>query len=267
MKILKRIGILLMILALIGIMLTSVIFLCRDVSENIEQDVIFDELIEIANQDEQIANNEEFEINDINEDKKFNSVQEENKSNTINFTKLQEINNDIVGWIKIDGTNINYPVMQTIDSPNYYINKNFYKEYSVYGTPYLSEVCNVNTSDNLTIYAHHIKNGKMFGSLEKYKNKGYYESHKTITFITKEEISNYEIIAVFKTVADDTGFKYYNFYKAQNEKEYKEFINTCKNLSFYDIDKNAEYGDKLITLSTCEYSNKNGRLVVVAKKI
>lgn len=260
MKILRRMGILLIILALIGIMLTSVIFLYRDVIENIEQEAIFNDLIEIAN-------DEETEINNANKTEDIKSLEEEKKEPKVNLEKLQQINSDIVGWIKIDGTNINYPVMQTINNPNYYLNRNFYKEQSVYGTPYLSEVCNVDTSDNLIIYAHHIKNGQMFGSLEKYKNKNYYENHKIITFITKEGTSNYEIISVFKTVADDIGFKYYNFYKAQNEEEYKNFINKCKDLSFYNTNEIAKYGDKLITLSTCEYSNENGRLVVVAKKL
>ena len=81
-----------------------------------------------------------------------------------------------------------------------------------------------------------------------------------------QDNADYEIIAVFKTIAY-TGFRYYEFYNAKDEREFCTFLNKCKELSFYDTEKIAEYGDKLITLSTCEYSNPNGRLVVVARKI
>ena len=106
----------------------------------------------------------------------------------------------------------------------------------------------------------------MFGELEKYKKQNFYEDHKIINLNTIYENADYEIIAVFKTVAY-TGFKYYNFINANSEDEFDTFIDKCKELSFYDTGKTAKYGDKLLTLSTCEYSRKNGRLVVIAKKI
>ena len=106
----------------------------------------------------------------------------------------------------------------------------------------------------------------MFGELEKYKKKEFYKSHKIISFNTINEKANYEIVAVFKTVAY-TGFEYYKFVNSSSKQEFDTFIQKCKELSFYETKSTAEYGDKLITLSTCEYSNKNGRLVVVAKKI
>ena len=149
---------------------------------------------------------------------------------------------------------------------NYYLRKNFYKQYSYLGTPFLSENCDVKTSDNLIIYGHHINNSKMFGQLESYKNKEYYEQHKNIKLFTLEEQQEYEIISVFKTVAY-TGFKYYDFVKANNEREFNTFLNKCKELSFYNTENSAVYGDKLLTLSTCEYSTKNGRLVIIAKRI
>ena len=149
---------------------------------------------------------------------------------------------------------------------DYYLRKNFYKQYSQLGTPYIAEYCNVQTSDNVIIYGHHIKNNQMFGELEKYKKKEFYDNHKVISFNTIYENADYEIIAVFKTVAY-TGFEYYKFVDSSSKQEFDTFIKKCKELSFYETEKTAEYGDKLITLSTCEYSNKNGRLVVVAKKI
>ena len=233
------------ILLLISTMLISGFFLYNELKEDNEQEKLFENLIEIA------------------EDTEEEQVQEEDN---INIENLYKINSDIVGWVKIDGTNIDYPVMQTKNNPNYYLRRNFYKEYSVMGTPYLAEQCDIQSSDNLIIYGHHISNNKMFGGLENYKQEDYYKEHQIIKFYTREEKAEYEIIAVFKTVAY-TGFKYYNYCNLKSESEFIDFINKCYDLAFYDTGKKAEYGDKLICLSTCEYSQTTGRLVVLARKI
>ena len=172
------------------------------------------------------------------------------------------------GWISIAGTKLNYPVMQTPNNPNFYLKHNFEKAYSDLGTPYIQENCNIAESDNLVIYGHHIKGGKMFGALNDYKSKSFYEEHKTILFDTLTEQAEYEIVAVFKTVAySSEGFRYYDFVNAENAEAFDEYIAKCKELALYDTGVSAEYGDRLITLSTCEYSAQNGRLVVVAKKV
>lgn len=177
-------------------------------------------------------------------------------------------NTDMVGWLSIAGTTLNYPVMQTPNEPNYYLKRNFDKEYSDLGTPYIQENCDITSSDNLIIYGHHIKGGKMFGALEDYKSQSFYEEHKTIQFDTLTERGEYEIVAVFKTVAySSQGFRYYDFVNAENEEDFNAYIEKCKELALYETGVNAEYGDRLITLSTCEYSAQNGRLVVVAKKV
>ena len=94
----------------------------------------------------------------------------------------------------------------------------------------------------------------------------FYKKHKTIKFYTKDSLTEYEIISVFRITANSE-FKYYEFVNANNEKEFETFVTKCKELSFYNTENNAEYGDKFITLVTCDYSIKNGRLVVVAKKV
>ena len=176
-------------------------------------------------------------------------------------------NPDMVGWIKVEGTNINYPVMQTPNEPNFYLKHNFEKEYSDLGTPYVQEDCDIAASDNLVIYGHHIKGQKMFGALEEYKSQSFYEEHKTVQFDTLTQHNEYEVIAVFKTVAySSEGYRYYDFVNAKNEDEFNAYVGKCKELALYDTGVTAEYGDRLITLSTCEYSAQNGRLVVVAKK-
>lgn len=238
----KRILCISFVIMLVSISLISTFFIYKDKKEDIEQEKVFEEIIDIVNESEK------------------------KEENAINIEELYKINNDIVGWLKIDNTNINYPVMQTKDRPNYYLKRNFYKKYSSLGTPYIAENCSIETSDNLIIYGHHIKGKRVFGELENYKSKEYYNNHKNVKFYTMQEKAEYEIIAVFKTIAY-TGFRYYEFYNAKDEREFCTFVNKCKELSFYDTEKIAEYGDKLITLSTCEYSNPNGRLVVVARKI
>jgi sortase B len=184
------------------------------------------------------------------------------------YNELYLQNEDMVGWISIAGTKVNYPIMQTPNNPDYYLKRNFDKEYSELGVPYIQENCDLATSDNLIIYGHHIKGGKMFGALEDYKSKSFYEEHKTIQCDTLTEQAEYEIVAVFKTVAySSEGFRYYDFVNAENEKDFAAYIAKCKELALYDTGIEAKYGDRLITLSTCEYSAQNGRLVVVAKKM
>lgn len=187
------------------------------------------------------------------------------------YAELYEQNNDLVGWICIEDTKINYPVMQSVDNPNFYLKHGFDKAYTDYGCPYVGENCDVTKpSDNLIIYGHHMKNGSMFSDLEKFKKKDFWEEHKTFSFNTLYEKQTYEVIAVFKTVVytgSANEFKYFQFSDAQTSQQFDEYIAKCKDKALYDTGVSAEYGDKLITLSTCEYSNTNGRLVLVAKRI
>lgn len=184
------------------------------------------------------------------------------------YAAVYEQNSDFVGWISTPGTNINYPVMQTIDNPNYYLKRSFEKQYSDYGVPYVQENCDLELSDNSVIYGHHMNNGSMFADLCKYADEDFYREHKTIHFDTLSGFGEYEIVAVFKTVAySEQGFKYYHFTRADSAEDFDAYIAKCKELSLYDTGVSAEYGDRLITLSTCEYSRQNGRMVVVAKRI
>ena len=158
--------------------------------------------------------------------------------------------------------------MQTKNNPNYYIRRDFYKNYSRYGTPYMAEQCNMETSGNLIIYGHNVKNSQMFGDLEKYKTKQFYNNHRIIGFETLDKKIEFEICFVIKTTAySENSFKYYNYTDFYNEKEFAYFINQCKKYSIYETDIMPEYSNKLITLSTCEYSNKNGRLAIIAREI
>ena len=184
------------------------------------------------------------------------------------YGAVHEQNGDFIGWITIDGTNINYPVMQTKDDPDFYLKHDFDKSYSEYGVPYLQWDCDALTSDNHVVYGHYMKNGTMFSDLERYADESFYRSHRYICFDTLSDYGTYEIISVFRTTAyTDDGFKYYNFVDAEDTADFNSFVEKCKELSMYDTEVTAEYGDKLLTLSTCEYTRTNGRLVVVAKLV
>ena len=247
-RIVKKVLYVFCIMLLISSILISSYFIYKELKENKKQENNFEELIEIVEQ--------------------TNPEDKEQVETVINIDNLYAINSDIVGWLRINDTTINYPIMQIKSNPNYYLHRDFYKKYSSYGTPYMSEECNINTSDNLVIYGHHMNHKKVFGALENYKSKEFYENHKVIEFTTLEEMKKYEIFAVFKTVVySKNTFKYYNSVNFSNEDEFNTFVNKCKELSFYETHIKPKYHDKFITLSTCEYSNKNGRLVVIAREI
>ncbi len=199
---------------------------------------------------------------------KRENPQRGNQSPLEQYQKLFQQNNELAGWVSIEGTNINYPVMYTPEKPDFYLKHNFEKAYSAYGVPYIAEHCSpFEPSDNILIYGHHMKNGSMFTGLLEYEDKAFYEKHKTISFDTLTEQADYEVIAAFKTtVYDEAGFPFYLFADAETEKAFQDYVDACQSLSLYDTAVTAKYGDKLVTLSTCEYSQKNGRFVVVAKK-
>ncbi len=194
---------------------------------------------------------------------------EEKSEQEIAYEKYKELlakNNDFIGWIKIDGTNVNYPVMQTVDNPNFYLKHNFEKQYSDYGVPYLDEECFVDLTNNLVIYGHNMKNGTMFTDLVNYKDKAYWEEHQIINFDTMAEFSEYQVMYAFAFDTDNETFCY-NDYTDMTEEKFAEFMTECEKRMAYDTGIRAEYGDEILTLSTCEYTHENGRFVVVAKKI
>lgn len=182
------------------------------------------------------------------------------------YRPLFEQNNDLVGWIRIDGTGIDYPVMQTPSNPDYYLKHSFEKTWSDYGVPYVDAGCTVGVSNNLIIYGHNMKNGTMFHDLVNYTKKDFYEAHPVICFDTVDAPGRYHVIAAFRYNTNKETFVY-NEHTDMDEAEFTEYVENCRARSIYDTGFTAEYGDQLITLSTCEYTYTNGRFVVVAKKI
>jgi len=179
-------------------------------------------------------------------------------------------NADMVGWIQIEGTNIDYPVMQTPADPTYYLRHDFEKNYTDYGCPFMQADCDaLAPSDNLIIYGHNMKDGSMFADLAKYRSKDFWQAHKTVWFDTARGSCAYEIFAVIHTTVQAdaaAAFPFYWFVDAASPEEFADYVSACKAQALYDTGISAQYGDKLLTLSTCDNITDNGRLLVIANK-
>lgn len=186
------------------------------------------------------------------------------------YTLVHQKNQRLIGWVKIDDTIVDYPVMQTVNN-EYYLDHNFNQEEDRNGCIFMDYQCDViRGCDNIILYGHHMKSGKMFGTLNKYSKESYYEEHPVIQFDTIYEKGTYQVMYVFRSKVyseEDVTFKYYQFINAASEMEFNSYLNEMAALSLYDTGVTAGYGDKLLTLSTCDYQEKKGRFVVVAKKI
>lgn len=183
------------------------------------------------------------------------------------YRDVYEKNADMAGWIKIDGTVINYPVMYTAN--DFYLSHGFDKAESKSGVPFIDKRCTVKPfGTNTIIYGHHMKNGTMFAGLDKYRDEDYFKEHPAIRFDILYEQRKYEIIAVLESQTyrkSDTVFKHYDFLNAATEAEFDKYISNFKALSLYDTGVTASYGDELLMLITCSYHTENGQFVVVAK--
>ena len=180
---------------------------------------------------------------------------------------------DIKGWLRVEGTQIDYPILQREGDDEYYLFLNFKGEEDKRGSLILDEDSSTETgafTTNLLIHGHNMKDGSMFGELDGYKSKEFYEEHKYMELYAEDGRHEYEVIAVFESrvfYVTDQVFKYYNFFQADTTEEFNDYYNNIKGLSLYETGVTAEYGDKFLTLSTCAYHVEDGRFVVVAREI
>ena len=178
------------------------------------------------------------------------------------FTALQEENPDCIGWVSIPGTPIDFPVMQSQDKPEFYLSHDFDREYDIYGLPFLDTRCSLD-SGNLLVYGHHMNDGSMFSCLHKYQDKEYWQEHPGIIFETPAGTEAYRIAAVLRVKGSYKAGEWSIFQPMDVDSQTVEEITTRR---LYDTAVRIGPGDKLLTLVTCEYSQKNGRLAVVAAK-
>ena len=179
-------------------------------------------------------------------------------------------NPDLAGWIKIEDSVVDYPVMYTPENGEKYIYADFKGKFNVAGLPFIEDDCCMDPeSDNLIIYGHNMRNGSMFASLIKYQKETYWKEHPTILFSTLHEEREYEIVSAFYDKVyyqHETCFKFYQFIDARDESHFNEAMDYYYEHALYDTGVTAEYGDRLITLVTCAYHIENGRFVVVARE-
>lgn len=184
--------------------------------------------------------------------------------------ELYEINPDTVGYLSVDGTNIEGPVVYT-EGEDYYLHRGFYGEDLEAGVLFVDKYNTIEPRDaNLIIHGHNMLDGSMFHDLLKYEDESFYREHKIIRFDSLYEPAEYEVVAAFVSqvyYVTDQVFKYYKEYDFKDREEFSYFVSNIKALSFYDTGVDAKFGDEFITLSTCEYSRTDGRMVVVARKI
>jgi len=187
------------------------------------------------------------------------------------YESLYLKNKSLIGWLKIDDTNIDYPVMQS-QNETYYLDHDYEQNYDKNGALFISKDAKIwPRSQNIIVFGHNMKSGKMFGNLSKYKKKSYYEKHKYIQFDTLYEKGTYQVMfAFYEKVyqADEVAFKYYQFIDANSEQEYNSYMEEMRNKSLYETQVSTQYTDSLLTLSTCDHDTPDAeRFVVVAKKV
>lgn len=226
----------------------SAFMLFSNISKGKKEQAVFDEMSQAVHQ---------LEENTTTED----------DSNLLaeHYSSLKEQNEDFIGWVKIEGTALDYPVMHTPRNPEYYLRRSFDKSYAISGTPFMDAECTLD--DNaVMIYGHHMKNGTMFAPLHNFKDKAFWEDHKNIYLDTVDERRTYEIVSAFYTEVDDNqAFPYYSYIGNLSAEDFEYYCDNVMRLSLYDTGAVITAEDKLITLSTCSYHHEYGRLVVVAR--
>jgi sortase B len=185
---------------------------------------------------------------------------------------LRKENLDVAGWLRVTGTKIDYPVMQAeADEPEFYLHHNIKRKYALSGALFAAENCDMERpSDNVVIFGHHMKAGTMFGALKRFESKDFAVKPDRIHLYTVRGWERYDVVAVYKVSVSDgqkPPFNYHGIADFRDETEFSEYMTNVEKHKLFDTGVTAIFGDKLLSLSTCEYSRRDGRLVVVAKRI
>lgn len=186
------------------------------------------------------------------------------------YAALYSENYDTMGWLKIDGTNIDYVVMYAPHIHEKYLRNDFYGEHSTRGCLYIDEDCDVFRSDNIIIYGHNMSDDSMFGTLDYYADEDFYKEHKTFSFDTIYEKQTYEVVAaIYTSIPDDSEecFRYYEYTGKNDTEMFNQYVEFIAENELYDTGVELKEDDDILTLSTCSYQTTDGRFIVVARKI
>lgn len=185
------------------------------------------------------------------------------------YLRLYKKNTDMVAWIQIEGTRVNYPVMKKEGDSEYYLHRNFKKEKDNNGLPFLAHECNIRDGNtNYLVYGHHMKSGMMFSDLLKYAKSSFYQSHREISFDTIYESGTYRVFCAFYTDVknDKEHFSFYDYAGVLDESRFDSYMQEVAKRSIYPVEELPKYGQTLLTLVTCSYHTEDGRFVVVAAR-
>lgn len=285
MKINKRITMGITLFVLIACIVCINWSLIMDVRTNYETDKLQDKIVVLDKDNVDYIDNStppiNIEVENIEQSTTSSSVVIADDITLASFEKVDKIldkyivlheeNPDFAGWLKINGTKIDYPVMSRENDNNYYLDKNFKGEKDKNGLlilDYRSDV--LAHRQNIIIYGHNMKTGVMFGTLKKYKDKAFAEQNSIINLDTLYEECEYKVIAALLSevaYADEDVFKYYDAIDISTEENFNAFKEHILTNSLYVMDENIEYGDSCLVLSTCDNYKEDGRFVVIAKKI
>lgn len=257
---LKKVIIFILILALSLTFIFCMYKIILWINDGVKTNKIKEELIK--NVDEKPSIEENTEIINPPNDKK-NDYWDYIKMNMldVNFSELKKKNKDTIGWIKLEGTNVNYPVVQGTDN-SYYLNHSFDKSYNKAGWVFMDYRNDYETlNKNTIIYAHARVDGTMFGTLKKVLNEEWHEnkSNHIIKFSTITKNYLWQIFSVYETKKES----YYLTTKFSSDNDFNNFINVLKERSIFNFSATPKINDKIITLSTCKDS-KGNRIVVHA---
>lgn len=205
------------------------------------------------------ADNQDVDISD-------DETEKEMEVSDFDYDSLLTINSDCIGWIRIDGTDIDYPVVQAADN-SFYLHHNFNQESAICGAIFMDYRNDIDLSrEHLILYGHQMKDGSMFKQLNGYKDKDFYKEHPEITLYLRNQKYSYDVVAVYVTNIARSG-GYYNYLHGNTREEQTEYLqNKMAAYQLYDTGLTVTQDDELLSLSTCEYSSTNGRLIVLAKR-
>lgn len=203
-----------------------------------------------------------------------NPVSAEAPERERDYQPLVHENSDLAAWLIIEGTEVNYPVMYTPDTPEYYLRKAFDGSYALSGSLFIGVDC-IPDGSNIIIYGHNMKDNSMFGSLDSYADEDYAREHQEIIYDLIQPDGSYErltfeVMAAFYSriysVDEENMFRYYYATDLSAPEDFQSYVEQTMAASLYDLGVTAEYGDRLLTLSTCSYHTEDGRFVVVARE-
>lgn len=262
-KILKIICILIFVISSIALIKIFIIDSLKTKQKNLK-------INDIYHSNETVNDNEEI-IPEQNE--KIEKIESKSKEETTNekLEKLTKINSDIVGWLYINDSAINLPVLKNPDNaPLFYLDHDYERKNSKHGSIFIDDNCkNFNNTKNIVLHGHSMKDGTMFAGLLKYTNKDFYKKRQIVTLDTSQKTFKFKIFSVFITNTLAKHGEIFNYIKSEfnDDKDFLKFVDELKKRSIYKVSEQIEASSRLITLSTCSYEYEGARTVVVGHGI